>query len=48
MIEPSDYQLVVLAALQRKPMYEGTVPERVVAKRRAANKRARAARRLNR
>jgi hypothetical protein len=39
---------VVLGALQRKHVYGGTVPPEIVAKRRAANKRARASRRINR
>jgi hypothetical protein len=42
------FQRAVLGALQRKPMYLGTVPADVVARRRARNKRARAARRHNR
>jgi len=43
-----DYQLRILAALQGKPMYLGTVPAAVKARRRKANKAARAARRVNR
>ena len=39
---------LVLAAMQRKHVYAGTVPEHVKARRRAANKRARASRRINR
>jgi hypothetical protein len=39
----------ILAALQAKEnIYAGTVPAATVAKRRARNKRARAARRINR
>lgn len=38
----------VLAALQHKNIYAGTVPDHVIAKRRAANKRARTSRRINR
>ena len=38
----------ILAGLQGKPIYQGTVPSKVKAKRRAANKRARVARRANR
>lgn len=38
----------VLAALQHKHIYAGTVPDQVRAKRRAANKRARTSRRVNR
>ena len=39
------YQLRILAALQHKPMYQGTVTGATKAQRRAANKRARVARR---
>lgn len=44
------YHRRILSALQRPKMhvYGGTVPEDVVAARRARNKRARAARRINR
>lgn len=38
----------ILAALQGKHVYGGTVPEHVVAKRRARNKQARASRKANR
>jgi hypothetical protein len=38
----------MLHALQGKPIYLGTVPPKVVARRRARNKRARRARRQNR
>lgn len=41
-------QRVILAALQGKPLYAGTVPAHVKARRRAANKAARVARRANR
>ena len=44
----SPYGFAILLALQTKPMYMGTVPAAVKAQRRAAGKRARAARRLNR
>ena len=44
----STYAFRILLALQAKPMYEGTVPAAVKARRRAANKRARVARRANR
>ena len=44
----STYGFRILLALQDKPMYEGTVPYAVKARRRAANKRARVARRNNR
>jgi len=49
--ESSRYQKVILAALQgRKPgeIYQGTVPAKVKAVRRAANKAARIARRAGR
>lgn len=39
---------VILGALQAKPLYQGTVPAHVKARRRAANKAARVARRGNR
>ncbi|WP_192379555.1 hypothetical protein [Rhodococcus rhodochrous] len=44
------YHRRILSALQRPKMhvYGGTVPEEVVAARRARNKRARVARRINR
>jgi len=42
------YQQNILAALQAKHVYAGTVPAHVKAKRRAANKVARASRRVNR
>lgn len=38
----------VLASLQGKHIYGGTVPDHVIAKRRAKNKVARRARRINR
>lgn len=38
----------MLAALQSKPLYQGTVPATVKARSRAANKAARVARRSNR
>jgi hypothetical protein len=49
-MEPSDYQLTILGALQAtgKHVYAGTVPAKVVARRRAKNKRARMSRRINR
>lgn len=43
-----DYALAILMALQRKPIYLGTVPHHVKMRRRAANKVARASRRVNR
>jgi hypothetical protein len=47
---PSQASVQMLLALNRlgKPMYEGTVPRKVVAKRRAANKRSGLSRRVNR
>jgi hypothetical protein len=45
---PSTYQLTMLLAIQRKPMYLGTVPRAEIDRRRAANKRARAQRKVNR
>lgn len=41
-------QRSILAALQSKPIYGGTVPAKDVARNRAANKVARASRRANR
>jgi hypothetical protein len=38
----------ILYGLQRKPIYQGTVPPAVTAKRRARNKAARKSRRINR
>lgn len=42
------YQMAILAALQAKPMYLGTVAPATKARRRKAGKAARAARRANR
>jgi hypothetical protein len=49
-IAPNPYALGILFAMNRlgKPMYEGTVPAHVKARRRAANKVARRSRRINR
>lgn len=46
---PNPYQLTILLAMHRtgRHIYEGTVPQHVVARRRAANKRARRQRVLN-
>lgn len=44
----SPYQLAILNGLQTKVVYQGTVPAHVKARRRAANKVARASRRANR
>ncbi|ALF00486.1 hypothetical protein SEA_BOOSTSEASON_52 [Mycobacterium phage BoostSeason] len=50
--EPRDYvpafERAVLYAMQFKPMYEGTVPHRVRAKRRERNRVARRSRKINR
>lgn len=45
---PSTYALTILAALQSRPMYLGTVPAAVKAKRRLRGRAARIARRANR
>jgi hypothetical protein len=42
------YNRTILAALQDKPVYQGTAPAKEKARRRAASKAARAARRSNR
>ena len=42
------YNRTILAALQDKPIYQGTAPAKEKARRRAARKTARAARRSNR
>lgn len=48
-LRPMDaYQLRILAALQAKPMYLGTVAPAEKARRRKANKAARAARKVAR
>lgn len=46
--EPHAYQLAILAALQDKPVYQGSVHVDVIARRRARNKAARRARRARR
>lgn len=48
--EPTPYSLAILTALNRlgKPMYAGTVPAHVIARRRTRNKAARNARRAER
>lgn len=46
--EPSPYALAILRGLQSMRVYQGTVPAHVKARRRAANKVARASRRANR
>lgn len=45
---PSQASLGMLTALQGKPMYQGTVPDATIAKRRKRNKAAKASRKLNR
>lgn len=47
---PSNYELLILSGLQRKPMFQGLYEHQwdKVARRRAANKRARRQRRINR
>jgi len=47
-VGPSNFALGILAGLQGRPMYEGTVPVAQRERNRAANKRARKSRRLNR
>lgn len=42
------YSRTILAALQDKPVYQGTVPAKETARRRAANKVARASRKADR
>lgn len=46
--EPTQYQLMMLHALQGKPLYYGTVEPHVIAKRRVKNKMQKASRRANR
>jgi len=45
---PNSYQLVMLQALQSKPMYLGTVSYVEIQRRRAANKIAKQSRKRNR
>lgn len=45
--EPNDYERAILAGLQLKATYQGTVDPVTVAERRARNKRARKSRRIN-
>ena len=44
----SPYAVAILNALQDKPQYQGTVPAKVKAKRRAAGKVAKHSRKVNR
>lgn len=46
--EDSDYQKAILRGLGSMQVYQGTVPKAVIAKRRAANKIAKASRKANR
>lgn len=46
--EPGGFARAVLLGLQHKPVYQGTVDPAVVAGRRAKNRAARRARRINR
>jgi hypothetical protein len=46
--EPTQFQKLVLAGLQSKPVYEGTVDPAVKAERRRANRVARKSRKINR
>ncbi|QHB37271.1 hypothetical protein SEA_GUDMIT_42 [Gordonia phage Gudmit] len=46
--EPTSFEKAVLFGLQSKHVYQGTVPEAVVADRRRKNKAARKSRRINR
>lgn len=47
---PTNYQLLILSGLQHKPVFQGLYEHQwdAVIKRRAANKRARRQRRINR
>lgn len=45
---PFGFQTRILLGLQSKPIYQGTVSQKEKDRRRAANKRARIARRVNR
>lgn len=45
---PTSYQLAILRGIQDKPVYQGTTPEHVRARRRQANRAARKSRRINR
>lgn len=47
-VEPTSWHKAILRGLQSRKLYEGTVPFSTVTKRRAKNKAARKARRLNR
>lgn len=53
MSEPSDYSILILTALNFRALsginvYDGRVPDHVVARRRARNRTARVSRRINR
>lgn len=47
-VTPSPFAVAILGGLQGRHIYAGTVPAKVIARRRAANKAARAARRAHR
>ena len=47
-LRPNPYATAILAAMQGRPIYQGTVPAADTKRRRAANKVARASRRTNR
>lgn len=46
--KPTAYSLRILAALQKRPMYHGTVPKHVKARRRSQALVAKASRKVNR
>ncbi len=48
MKEPTSYELAILMALQRKPIYMGTVSDDEIARRRKAGLVAKATRKRNR
>jgi len=48
MFKLNNFQTAILRGLQAKPVYQGTVPFSTVQDRRAKNKAARRARRVNR
>lgn len=48
MTDPTPLSRLILAVLQTRNLYAGTVPDHVKATRRAQNRRARISRRINR
>ncbi|MGH3628211.1 MAG: hypothetical protein ACRDRL_12340 [Sciscionella sp.] len=48
MLEPDPYATWVLFALQKRNIYAGSVPDAVVARRRARNRQQRRSRKINR